>query len=599
MGYSLSTESMSHRPHKLTTADSLNRPGVLELLLGTVAFVAYAGTLAFGFVYDDRVQIVGNKTITSWSYVPTYFAHHIWYLIDPRFYANYYRPIFLLWLKICYSMFGTSPALWHLGNIALHIIATLQVLWLAQRLVKNRTAAAIASLLFAVHPVHVESVAWVSGVTDPLMSVTFLGAVLAFLRWQQNRSSLIYAAALLSAAIAFLCKEPAIVLPVLIAISAWAVLPSDQKLSSAERLALIPFFVLAAAYLGLRQHILQGFSHNMASSTFREMVFTWPAVIVFYLRQLFLPYQLSLFHDLPWVETPLSARFIVPLALIAAVIYCAVEMVRASDERRALIAAFAWLAIPLAPVMYLRVYMEGEVVHDRYTYLASVGFVILLVLIARMLLKNVPQHARFRNATAVTIAFAAVFAFLTFYNQTDWADDLLLFNHASKIAPNNLTASINLATVIAEKQDPESLNIARGIFRKAVAESPNNANANFNLGQAEYQLHDYAGAEKHVYRAIEIEPRYGPWWMHFAGIELRSNKLLEAEAAAREAIRLAPQEPGYHAALGAILLAAHKTSDAEKEFTLELQLHPDNAQAKQGLASIVAQRSQPGSDQKQ
>ena len=87
--------------------------------------------------------------------------------------------------------------------------------------------------------------------------------------------------------------------------------------------------------------------------------------------------------------------------------------------------------------------------------------------------------------------------------------------------------------------------------------------------------------------------------MHFAGIEFRLNKLPEAEGAAREAIRITPEEPGYHAALGAILLAAHKTSEAEKEFNFELKLHPNNAEATQGLATIVAQRNQPASKQKQ
>jgi tetratricopeptide (TPR) repeat protein len=591
MAYSLSTESMSHRPHKLTTADLLQRRGVLELLLGAVAFIVYVGTLAFGFVYDDRVQIVGNTTITSWSYVPGYFAHHIWYLIDPRFAANYYRPIFLLWLKLCYSMFGVSPAGWHFASVALHITATIQVFWLARRLMKNQTAAAIASLLFAVHPVHVESVAWISGATDPLMLVAMLGSVLAFLRWQQKRSALVYVACVLLATIAFLSKEPAVVLPFLIAISAWAALPSDKQLSSTERLALIPVFVLAAGYLFLRQRIVQGFSHNMGISTTRDMIFTWPAVIVFYLRQLFLPYELSLFHDLPWVESPLSARFIVPLAILAVVIYCAVRMIRVSTEHRTLVAAFAWLAIPLAPVMYLRVYMEGEIVHDRYTYVASVGLAILLVLIAQILLRNVPEHARFSRATAVTVAFVSVFTVLTFYNQTDWADDLLLFHHSSKVAPNNLTSSLNLGIVIAEKGDQDSLSIARGIFKKIVAESPNNSGANFNLGHAEYQLHDFADAEKHVYKAIELEPRYAPWWMHFAGIELRMNKFLEAETAAREAIRITPKEPGYHAALGSILVSAQKFSDAEKEFNLELQLHPGSEMARLGLANLATVRA--------
>src|SRR6266581_2941570 len=161
-----SIESMSQSAPKLTTAELLRHRGVIELLLATVAFIVYAGTLVFGFVYDDRVQIVGNRVISHWTYVPQYFLHHVWYLVDPRFAANYYRPIFLLWLKLSYSAFGVSPAGWHLASVALHILATLQVFWLAQRLLKNRSAAIVASLLFAVHPLHVESVAWISGVTD-------------------------------------------------------------------------------------------------------------------------------------------------------------------------------------------------------------------------------------------------------------------------------------------------------------------------------------------------------------------------------------------------------------------------------------------------
>src|SRR6185369_6237110 len=250
---------------------------------------------------------------------------------------------------------------------------------------------------------------------------TMLGSVLAFLRWQQTRAVASYAAALVFATLAFLSKEPAIVLPALIAISAWAAIPSDTKLSSADRRALIPFFVLAVAYLALRQHILHGFSHNMATASAREMVLTWPAVIVFYLRQLFLPYELSLFHDLPWVDSPLSARFIVPVAYLLAIVIAIGLTIRASRKRRALIAAFAWMSIPLAPVMYLRVYMEGEIVHDRYTYVASIGLVMVMVLLAQMLLQGVPENKRSLHARAVVAAFVAAFMLLTFYNQSDWA----------------------------------------------------------------------------------------------------------------------------------------------------------------------------------
>jgi protein O-mannosyl-transferase len=586
---------MDNRVPKATTnlspSELLNVRGVIELLLAATAFIVYAGTLAFNFVYDDRAQVLDNKIITSWSYVPGYFAHHVWFLIDPHVVANYYRPVFLLWLKINYSLFGLSPAWWHLSSVALHIIATLQVFWLGQRLLKNRTGAAIASLLFAVHPVHVESVAWVSGVTDLLMFVTMLGAVLGFLRWQQTRTLTSYVAALAFAALAFLSKEPAIVLPLLIVVSAWAAIPSDAKLSSSERRALLPFFVLAVAYFALRQHIVQGFSHNMDNASVREMVLTWPTVIVFYLRQLFLPYELSLFHSVPWVETPFSARFVIPLATIVAVIAGMYMAVRASNERRTLLAAFAWMAIPLVPVMYLRVYMEGEIVHDRYTYVASVGLVFVLILLAQMLLKYVPEADRFSRARVVAAAFVMVFAALTVYNQLDWASDLLLFSHALKVSPNSNVAMLDLGTIYAEKGDPESLNIAKKFFVRVTANSKQNAAAYFNLGHAEYQLGDYSNAEKHLFRAIQLDTQYGYWWMNFATVELRLSKYVEAEAAAREAIRYSPEEPGYHAALGAILLSAHKSSEAEQEFNYELKIHPGNKDARKGLATLAAMRA--------
>jgi protein O-mannosyl-transferase len=561
--------------------------GVIELLLAAAAFIAYAGTLSFGFVYDDRFQIVGNSGLTSWSFVPADFTHSVWYLIDPHLAPNYYRPIFLLWLKLCYSIFGLSPSGWHFASLALHMIATVQMFWLALRLLKHRTAAAIAALLFALHPVHVESVAWISGVTDLLMFVTMLGAVLAFLRWQQIHSAPAYLAAVIFAALAFLSKEPAVILPILLAASAWATLPERQNLPKADRLALIPFFALSVGYLALRQHVLAGFSHSAVSGSVFDMLLTWPAVIVFYLRQLSFPYQLSLFHDLTWTRSASSSQFLLPTLILVVIIVTAIFALRFSRERRPLIAALVWLAVPLTPVLYLRVYSEGELVHDRYTYVASAGFVMLLVLIGREVFNSLQLSRR----TIVVASVALLFASLTVYNQMDWANELLLFTHAVKVAPNNFAANLNLGSVYEQRGDTESLNVARSIFFKLVSANPADAAANYNLGHTEFELHDYPNAETHLTHALKTDPQHATWWMHLAGVQLRLGKSAEAENAARQAIRISPSEREFHSALGAILLSANKPSQAEQEFNLELQLHPDSESARQGLARVAAMRS--------
>jgi protein O-mannosyl-transferase len=563
--------------------------GVIELLLAASAFIAYSGTLLFGFVYDDRFQIVGNRSLTSWSNVPSYFTHSVWYLIDPHLAPNYYRPIFLIWLKLCYSIFELSPSGWHLTSVALHMLATVQMFWLAQRLLKQRTAAALAALFFALHPIHVESVAWISGATDLLMFVTMVGTVLAFLRWQQTRSVIVYSGALIFATLALLSKEPAIVLPILLVASAWAALPEQQRLPKSDRLALVPFFALSVVYLALRQHILAGFSHNAAGGSVSEMLLSWPAVIVFYLRQLSFPIRLSLFHDLTFTHSASSRQFLFSTVILVVVVLAVVMAVRISRERRPAIAALIWLTVPLTPVLYLRVYSQGELVHDRYTYVASAGFVMLLILIGRSLI-GTPQPRRSSRAAIAVTTVTLLFASLTIYNQTYWANELLLFTHAVKIAPNNFAANLNLGSVYEHRGDIESLNIARGLFLKLATANPNDAAANYNLGHTEFELQDYVNAETHLNRAIKADPRHGPWWMHFAGVELRLGKPAEAENAAREAIRLSPTEREFHSALGAILLTASKPSDAEQEFTLELQLHPDSESAREGLARLAATR---------
>jgi predicted Zn-dependent protease len=209
-----------------------------------------------------------------------------------------------------------------------------------------------------------------------------------------------------------------------------------------------------------------------------------------------------------------------------------------------------------------------------------------MVLIARRWFGGAPQFGRVSSSAIAATAVAVLFASLTFYNQTDWANELLLFTHAVKIAPNNYAANLNLGSVYEQRGDVESLNIARGLFLKLAATNPTDAAANYNLGHTEFELHDYTNAETHLGRALKADPLHASWWMHFAGVEFRLGRLPEAESAAREAIRISPTEGEFHAALGAILLAANKPTDAEQEFRLELRFHPDSESARQGLTRL-------------
>jgi len=134
------------------------------LTLATLA--AYIGALRYGFVYDDPDQIVNNPAVHSWSRVPRYFTSDVWPHSTPDEVGNFYRPVFLLWLLLNYKIGSLNPTWYHLTTVALHLLATLLVYLLALRVTKDELVAAGGALLFGLHPVHLEAVAWIPAVLN-------------------------------------------------------------------------------------------------------------------------------------------------------------------------------------------------------------------------------------------------------------------------------------------------------------------------------------------------------------------------------------------------------------------------------------------------
>src|SRR5262249_30143212 len=138
-------------------------------------------------VHDDRGQIVENPAVHSWHAVPTYFTAHVWSAVMPEELGNYYRPLFLLWLRINDAIFGKQAWGWHLTTILAHVLTTLLVYLLALRLGTGRGVALLATLIFALHPAHIEAVAWISGVTEPLLAILFIAAFLTYVESRDPR----------------------------------------------------------------------------------------------------------------------------------------------------------------------------------------------------------------------------------------------------------------------------------------------------------------------------------------------------------------------------------------------------------------------------
>src|SRR5271167_4160374 len=160
-------------------AEYLRRPGILLPLLGLVTFVLYSGSLSFDFVWDDWPQIVNSPIIRSWSDLPRAFGSDLWYHMARH--QVYYRPLFVAWSMLNYALFGLRPWGWHLGALLAHVGVVAAVFWLARRLGLEYWTAALAALIFALHPIHIEPVVWISAASDTMVTTFVALAFAAFL----------------------------------------------------------------------------------------------------------------------------------------------------------------------------------------------------------------------------------------------------------------------------------------------------------------------------------------------------------------------------------------------------------------------------------
>jgi protein O-mannosyl-transferase len=589
------------QPAGPATAPPFLRPGTMEILACAVTALVYSGTLGFGFVYDDVLQIFKSPALREWRYLPQYFTSHVLAALYPGAGGNYYRPLLLLWLRLNYVMFGPQPAGWHATTVLCHVLATYLVFRVVQQVAGDRIIAFSAAILFGVHPVHIESVAWISGVSDPLMSCFFLGSLSAFFDWQKSdwRKSRKLAPAVCSLVLfgfALLSKETAVVLPGLIFVAMLVDTKAAEEGKTATRRVWLAmresarYVLVAIVYLAVRFRALHGFSHPAISLSWTQVLLTWPAVLWFYARHLLLPVGLSEFYPLNYLDHATSRGFWLPLAMLTFLLLASWCWIRTLPQRSAVWFAVALIILPMLPVLDLRSLTVGDIVHDRYLYLPSAGFALLVALSIAALAQRMPERQRIVVPAAVIGVLSLLFAVLTVTEQMQWANDISLYTRGIESAPDNLTVRDNLANALMAANQP---NRAIPLYLQVLKRDPNFWRSNYNLGFAYYETGNPAAAEPFFQRAIVIDGSDSDQYIYLALVDLQLKKLPDAADRARQAIARNPQARGYYFVLGLICESQGDLPAAIAAFKTELTLHPDNAAATAELQRLAGTATSP------
>lgn len=582
----------------LTDPPQPERPGWMptpRMLLGLVlaaTFAAYLGTLRYEFVGDDRYQIVGNPHVQSWHFVGRYFTEHVWSHAELKAPDYYYRPFFLLWLRINHLLFGLDPWGWHLTTVVVHLVVTLLVYSLVRKILKDEWSAGVAALVFGLHPIHVESVAWISGVTDPLVAVFALASFLCYLelreRTKQRRawsvtSLVLYGFALLS-------KETAVVLPFLILAYEWIFMDragevygwrSFQRRIRAVVVCVVPYLGLTGLYLAVREIVLKGIAPVSQTLPLSTLLFTIPTALWFYIKHLIWPAGLNALYTASYVREPQFNNFVLPALAVAV---AALGLGWCSRRSSGIALAAMWLVLPIIPVLDLRLLPKADFLHDRYLYLSSVGF----ALIAGAVWQELPTRwsklfGRPAARIVPVLALAGVLAAGIMSESGYWKNDLLLAEREISESPGSLDVKNSLGIALAER---DRLDEAVKLWQQILARGPTFFPALYNLGYFSYRAGRFEEAERYLQRALEVDPTDSSALVCLGLTRLKMGQLGDAEAALRRAIALRPQRFGSHFVLGFVLRAKGDLPAALEEFQRELRNYPEHSLAREQVAQI-------------
>lgn len=575
----------------------LRRPEWLLSLLGLTTLVLYSGSLFFNFVWDDWPQIVNSPILRNWSDLPRAFGSDLWYHMARH--QVYYRPLFVAWSMLNYALFGLRPWGWHLGALLAHVGAVAAVFWLARRLGLEYWTAALAALIFALHPIHIEPVVWISAASDTMVSMFVALAFVAFLNGRDpahTKRVAWWIASLVLLACALLTKEMAVTFGLLVGIYAW-LHPAHGRTTQRQRLLgsameATPYVMLTIAYALLRRHALLHAtgqfdpSHGMA-----DVIRTLPLVVSFYLQKLLVPVGLTGLYYTPYVTGAIVSQVVVPVLALAGVLAGLWYWNRREGNSTVAFAAL-WMLVGLAPALYLRNFGNGDFVRDRYVYLPSIGFAILLAMGCRRLPSIKTWSAQAVQASAVVLLCMA-YVTVSLAQQVYWASDLLVWTRGQALYPGNPYAEVGLSAEYSERGAHDR---AIALAQKAVREHPEYAYG--PLALAESYIRAGRFDEGRVWLQ-KIDPSYVKseiGMATFAGLYGRMGDFDNALALCSEILN---KEPDLYSALyncGNIHFMNRQYADAERLLSRAVELAPEQAAPKHflGRALLEDGRNQEG-----
>jgi tetratricopeptide (TPR) repeat protein len=529
-------------------------------------FAVYGQTLRFGFVnYDDPDYVTGNAHVRggiTFDGIGWAFRH--------SFAGNWFP---LTWLShmLDVQLYGLDAGLHHLTNIAIHALTAVLLFLVLLRKTKERWPSAMVAALFALHPLHVESVAWIAERKDVLSALFWVLTLGAYANYVARPSRMRYGLTLLAFALGLMAKPMLVTLPlVLFLLDYW---PFARGWKVLEKL---PFLALSGVSC-----VITFLVHREAGATASLDVV--PAGLrienalvsyAVYIVKVFWPSDLAVFYPYSRGGLALQAAF-----AGAALLAITVVAVRMAGKRPYLIFGWLWYLVTLVPVIGL-LQVGAQARADRYTYIPLIGLSVAMVWGAAEVLSPWP-----RTRAGVGAAVCVVCAVMTSVQASYWQDGVALFRHAVEVTNDNYIARFNLAAALDERG--EGVEAAKQLT-EAVRIEPRFAMARAALGQLLAKQGEAPEALVQLKKALELSPSTASIHFRLATVLADTGNTDEAIPEFLETVRLDHSNADAYYNLGIARFQQGSLAEAAADFAEVVRLHPDDAPGHFNLGIALA-----------
>jgi tetratricopeptide (TPR) repeat protein len=579
----------------MNQAHGLRQTWLVCLLLAIATFLAYQPVWHAGFIWDDDELLTNNPVVKSADgfYRPWFSASTL----------DYYPMTFSLWW-LEWRLWPNNPQGYHLVNVLLHALSAILLWRVLQRL--NIPGAMLAAALFALHPVNVESVAWISEGKNTLCMFFYLGALLSWLKFEDSGRGRWYGLALAAFALALFSKSAVAPLPLVLLGLAWW---RRGRVGWKDIRRVVPFFVMAAAvcWVTVWFHYHRAIGHEVIrTDNFWSRLAGAGWAVWFYLYKAVLPLHLVFVYP-RWQINARNVLSYIPLAILAGAFVLGWRWRRGWGK--ALFFGLAYFVVMLLPILgFLNIYyMRYSLVADHWEYFAIIGPIVLAAALIRR-----PIVAAALLLALATLTWRQSRTYLD--SETLWRttmarnpDSAMARNNLSRALlekgrvdealllcqtvlathPNDVTAQFNLGDGLLQEG---RLDEAIAHFQKALELQPAMSGIPYSIGEAYLKKGQMDAAIRYFQRAIQLQPDYPAAFCNLGYALLQEGRRTEALAAYNQALALDPRYALAHNDLGNILLQLGRTDQAMDHFRQAAEILPDFAEARFNMAEVFLAR---------